>query len=155
MSRDHAIAHEVTNLILHPSPAPACVARCAWKQVAQVVRNRAGVPNWHKRKFSQDMLNRDDIQYGFSVVKLVLNLGSYRLQPSCQNKIMNIIYMMDITRLHIIHISRKCTVEVLGPGPSVCLAEAENRSNTRAYQTVSGDTTKAPLCGRIMTGSSR
>jgi hypothetical protein len=61
-----------------PNPASIAstrpvVARCAWKQVAQVVRNRACVPNRdrHKRKFSQDMLNRDDIQYGFSVFKLV------------------------------------------------------------------------------------
>ena len=52
------------------STRPA-VARCSWKQVAQVVRNLACVPNRHKKKFSQEMPNRDDIQYGVSVVKLV------------------------------------------------------------------------------------
>ena len=57
------------------STRPA-VARCDWKQIAQMVRNRACVPNWHKRKFSQDMLNRDDIQDWFSMVKLIYNLGS-------------------------------------------------------------------------------
>jgi hypothetical protein len=42
--------------------------------------------------------------------------------------------------------------------PVSVIAEAEKRSNTRAYQTVSGDTTNAPLSmpgGRIMTGSMR
>ena len=83
------------------------VARCAWKQIAQMVRNRACVPNWHKRKFSQDMLNRDDIQDWFLMVKLVYNLGSNRLQPSCRNKIINIIYIIRIKRLiSIIHIIR-------------------------------------------------
>ena len=89
------------------STRPA-VARCDWKQIAQMVRNRACVPNWHKRKFSQDMLNRDDIQDWFSMVKLVYNLGSNRLQPSCLNEIMNIIYIIRIKRLisiiHIMHL---------------------------------------------------
>ncbi len=35
----------------------------------------------------------------------------------------------------------KGTVE--GLGSSLCFREAENRSNTRAYHTVSGDTTNA------------
>jgi hypothetical protein len=52
------------------STRPA-VARCALKQVAQVVQNRSCVTNWHKKKFSQDMIYRDDIKYGLSVVKLV------------------------------------------------------------------------------------
>ena len=42
--------------------------------------------------------------------------------------------------------------------PVSVIAEAENRSNTRAYQTDSGDTMKAPLSmpgGRMMTGSMR
>ncbi len=42
--------------------------------------------------------------------------------------------------------------------PVQVIAEAENKSNTLAYQTDSGDTTKAPLSmpgGRIMTGSIR
>ena len=86
------------------STLPA-VAMCAWKQVAQVVRNRSCVTNWHKRKFSQDMLYRDDIKYGVSVVKLVYNLGSNRLQPSCQNIIINIINIIHIIIIiHIIHI---------------------------------------------------
>jgi hypothetical protein len=41
------------------------------KQVARVVRNRSCFTNWHKTKFSQDMIYRDDIKYGLSVVKLV------------------------------------------------------------------------------------
>ena len=42
--------------------------------------------------------------------------------------------------------------------PVSVIAEAENRSNTRAYQTESGETTKAPLSipgGLIMTRSNR
>ena len=76
-----------------------------------MVRNRACVPNWHKRKFSQDMLNRDDIQDWFLMVKLVYNLGSNRLQPSCRNEIMNIIYIIRIKCfISIIHI-----IQGLGP----------------------------------------
>ena len=80
------------------STRPA-VARRPFKQVAQVVRNRAFVPNWHKRKFSQDILDRDDIQAGFFVVKLINNLGSNRLQPSCRNDIVNLICIIRITRI--------------------------------------------------------
>ncbi len=50
-------------------PHPASIAstrpagaRCYWKQVAQVVRNRSCVTDWYKRKFSQYILNRDDIK---------------------------------------------------------------------------------------------
>ncbi len=80
------------------------VTRCAWKQIAQMVQNRACVPNWHKRKFSQDMLNRDDIQDWFSMVKLVYNLGSNWFQPSCRNEIITIMYIIRINRIiHLIH----------------------------------------------------
>ncbi len=48
------------------------------------------------------MLYRDDIKYWLSVVKLLYNLGSNRLQPCCQNKIMR---KIDITHiLHLIHL---------------------------------------------------
>ncbi len=35
--------------------------------------------------------------------------------------------------------------KVLDPVSVILVAEVENRSNTRAYQTESGETTKAPL----------
>ncbi len=74
ISRDQAIAHELT--IASTLPA---VARCSLKQVAQVVLNHSCVTNWHKRKFSQDVIYRDDIKNWLSVVKLEKNLGSNRL----------------------------------------------------------------------------
>jgi hypothetical protein len=72
-----------------PHPASiACtrpaVAGCAWKDVAQVVRNCSCVTDWDNRKFSQDILNGDDIKNGLSVVKLVYNLRANRFQPSCK-----------------------------------------------------------------------
>ncbi len=71
--------------------------------------------------------------------------------------ILHIIHIRTIFRIVVcFHCRQKFTVE--GLDPVSVLAEAENRSNTQAYETVSGDTTNAPLsipCGQIMTGSSR
>ncbi len=47
-------------LTLAELPFWLAVARCAWKQVAQVVWNRSCVTNWHKRKFPQDLVCTDD-----------------------------------------------------------------------------------------------
>ncbi len=69
--------------------------------------------------------------------------------------IIHIIHIITILRIvACFHRRQKCTVEGLDPVP--VLAEAENRSNTRAYQIVSSDTTNASLSipyGQIMTGS--
>jgi hypothetical protein len=72
------------------------VAGCAWKEVAQVVRNCSCVTDWDNRKFSQDILNGDDIKNGLSVVKLVYNLRANRFQPSCNTKLMSIISIIAI-----------------------------------------------------------
>ena len=43
-----------------------------------MVLNCSGVTDWHYRKFSQDILNGDDIKNGLFVVQLVYNLRSDR-----------------------------------------------------------------------------
>ncbi len=90
--------------IYEPHPAfiastrPA-VARCAWKQVAQMVRNRACVPNWHKRKFSQDILNRDDIQDKFSVWDPIDSIVILTILPKQNDNIIYIIRIILIIRI--------------------------------------------------------
>jgi hypothetical protein len=49
---------------------PAVAGR-ALKDVAKVVRNCSGVADWHNRKFTQDMLDGNDIKNRLFVVKLV------------------------------------------------------------------------------------
>ena len=72
ISRDHPNAHELTNHIPHPSPAPGlAVAWCARNDVAQVVRNGSCVSNRHNCKFSQNALNGDGVENRFPVIKLV------------------------------------------------------------------------------------
>ncbi len=85
--------------ILGPSGPPQCprvdkphhesvagtrlaVAGCVWKDVAQVVQNGPGVTDGNHRKFSQDILNGEDIKNRFPEGKLVYNSRAHRFQPS-------------------------------------------------------------------------
>ena len=70
-----------------PHPASiACarpaVAGSARKGVAHAVRDSTGVTYRHQGKFAQDILNGNDVQDRFFVVKLVYHTRSNRLQPS-------------------------------------------------------------------------
>ncbi len=56
---------------------PAVAGR-ALKDVAKVVRNCSGVTDWHNRKFTQDMLDGNDIKNRLFVVKLVNYLWANR-----------------------------------------------------------------------------
>ena len=60
---------------------PAVAGR-ALKDVAKVVRNCSGVADWNNRKFTQDMLDGNDIKNRLFVVKLVNYLRANRFQPS-------------------------------------------------------------------------
>ena len=60
----------------------SAVAGSARKGVAHAVRNSTGVPDRHQGKFTQDILNGNDIQDRFPVVKLVYHTRSNRRQPS-------------------------------------------------------------------------
>ena len=75
-SRDHQKAHELTNHIMHSSIArtrgdPAAVSGCAPKEAPQVVRNCSFITDRGNRRFSQDILNGDDIKTGFLTVSVV------------------------------------------------------------------------------------
>ncbi len=96
MSRDQPKAHELTNHILHPSPAPIRRSPGAPENVlrrwygmvpvsstAQVVRYGACVINGNHRKFAEDTLNGNDVQDWFLVVKLIKHPRADRFQPSC------------------------------------------------------------------------
>jgi hypothetical protein len=61
---------------------PAVTGR-ALKDIAKVVRNGSGVADWHNRKFTQDMLDGNNIKNRLFVVKLVNYLRANRSQPSC------------------------------------------------------------------------
>ncbi len=78
MSHDHPKAHELTNHILHPSPAPGRRSQGApgnvlrrWYWIVQVVRDSAGVTDGNHRKLAEDTLNGNAVQDRFLVVKLV------------------------------------------------------------------------------------
>ena len=107
-------------LIMSTRPA---VARRAWKQVAQVVPvSPTGTRGSFPRIFSTGMTYRR----GFFVVKLVNNLGSNRVQPSCRKQITKLVCLIRVTRvtriiciiqvlcligiiiIHIIHILHIC-----------------------------------------------
>ena len=62
MSRDHPKAHELTNHILHPSPAPGRRSPGAPGNVAQVVQDNAGDTDGNHRKLAEDTLNGNDVQ---------------------------------------------------------------------------------------------
>ncbi len=91
-----------------PHPASiACarppVAGSARKGIAHAVRDSTGVTYRHQGKFAQDILNGNDIQDRFFVVKLVLHTRSNRLQPSYKKSISNNWYNM-----HNCHNANKC-----------------------------------------------
>ncbi len=65
------------------------VARSARKGVAHAVLDSTGVTYRHQGRFAQDILNGDDVQDRFFVVKLVYHTRSNRLQPSYKKSISN------------------------------------------------------------------
>ncbi len=81
ISRDHPNTHELTNHILHPSPATG-----ALKEVAHhdVLRNGFDVTNKNYQKFPQDILDGDDVENRLPVVKLVYNRGPINLSQPVQ-----------------------------------------------------------------------
>ena len=71
---------------------------------------------------------------------------------------MIIISIIDIITILRIVVCFQSSAHSKDLDPVSVIADAENSSKTRAYQTVSGDTTKAPLSipgGLIMTMSKR
>ncbi len=54
------------------------VAGCALKDVAKVVQNCSCVTDWHNRKFTEDMLDGNDIKNRLFVDKLVNYLRASR-----------------------------------------------------------------------------
>ena len=143
--------HELTNHILHPSPAPwlrsEAVTGCACKGVAQVVLNRPCVTDGDKRKFPyiRGIINMKEI---ITILRIVVcfKCRDQRAVEGLRSSVCSLREMSARAACRKTHNS--------------IIAEAESRSNTvtRAYQTVAGDTTNAPLSipgGRIMTWSSR
>ena len=81
MSRDHAIAHELTNHILHPSPAPGLRSPGAPRKVLpHAVLNSPSVTDGHQWQLAQDGLDRHDVEYGELPFH---NLVSYKLFYLC------------------------------------------------------------------------
>ncbi len=77
-----------------PHPASVACARppvagSARKGVAHAVRDSTGVTYRHRGKFAQDILNGNDVQDRFFVVKLVYHTRSNRLQPPYKKSISN------------------------------------------------------------------
>ncbi len=90
ISRDQPKAHELTNHILQPSPAPGRSPGAPgktlrrWWEIVQVS------PTGTTGIFFEGILNGFDVKNWLSEVKLVQDLGANGFQPSCDTQLIKI-----------------------------------------------------------------